>query len=270
MKSVRWVVDGPKLTARRLARGLTAAELARRAGISSRTLARYEKSGIGGARALGEVEHLKYAARVLHVSVEAFAHPETAPADAPAPAVASLPAATATSADSGAYAPPAERARLLATTQLENIVALEARLPPPKPVMHEKEPIPVLTARKLQNVFSAFAAYDGERFAVIGHIAKQRGASPLEAAMIKTRHGLAVRFLLVRTIGAEADIKVTVHTAKAHETRQMQRVFEEEREVCVIARVRLATPEAVKDDKGFDFFLSPKPLPWGFVVEAVI
>jgi transcriptional regulator with XRE-family HTH domain len=257
MKAARWIVDGSKLAARRIARGMTAAELARRAGISVRTLGRYEKS----EGKLADIEHLRCAARVLHVGVEAIAHPAS---DVPA---AVPPAA---SGPPSLYAPPPDRARLLATTQLESIVALEARLPPPRPVVHDNTPVPVLTARRLQNVFSAFATYEGERFAMVGSIAKQRGASPHEAQMIGSRHGVAVRFLLVREITDGVDIKVTVHTVKAKETRSLQKAFEEERETCAVVRVTLAPQDVTQQDKGFDFFLSPKPLPWGLVVEAVV
>jgi len=236
---------------------MTSADLARRAGISIRTLGRYQT----GAVKLAEFENLRYLARVLHVSVEAIAHP----ADEPPPAVPPPPDGAPSP-----YAPLPERARLLATTQLESIVALEATLPPPRPVVYEGAPVPVLTARRLQNVFSAFAAHDGERFAVIGVIGKQRGASPAEAKMIGSRHGIAVRFLFVRDITDGVDIKVTVHTAKARDTRLLQRAHEEERETCVVVKVWLAPEEAVRESVGFDFFLSPRPLPWGFVVEAVV
>jgi transcriptional regulator with XRE-family HTH domain len=254
---VRWLIDAPKLTARRIARGMTSADLARRAGISVRTLGRYQS----GAVKLAEFENVRYLASVLHVGVEAIARPadEPPPAAPPPPDGAPSP-----------YAPPPERARLLATTQLESIVALEATLPPPRPVVYEGAPVPVLNARRLQNLFSAFATYDGERFAVVGFIGKQRGASPAEAKMIASRHGVAVRFLLVRDITDGVDIKVTVHTAKARETRLLQRAHEEEREVCVIVKVWLAPDEAVKEGVGFELFMSPKPLPWGLVVEAVL
>ena len=59
-------------------------------------------------------------------------------------------------------------------------------------------------------------------------------------------------------------------TAKARETRALQKAFEEERETCAIVKVVLAPEDVVREEKGFEFFLSPKPLPWGFVVEAVI
>jgi transcriptional regulator with XRE-family HTH domain len=257
MKAARWIVDGPKLTARRIARGMTVSALATRAGVSERTLGRYEK----GTGTLAQLEHLRYVARVLHVTIDAIARPAEdsppavprAPSDVPSP-----------------FTAPPERARLLATTQLENIVALEARLPPLRQVDHDGTPVPVLTARKLQNVFSAFATYEGERFAMLGSVGKQRGASILEAKMIGSRHGVAVRFLLVREITDGVDIKVTVHTAKAKETRLLQKAFEEERETCAIVKVVLASEEAVKEEKGFEFFMSPKPLPWGLVVEAVV
>ncbi len=194
VKVARWLVDAPKLSARRIARGLTSAELARRAGISARTLGRYES----GKAALGQLEQLRGLARVLHVAVEAIARP----ADLAPPAVPAVPEGTPSP-----YAPLPERARLLATTQLESIVALEARLPPPRPMVYDKAPVPILTARKLQNVFSAFATYEGEHFRDDPdgrRLAKQRGASPTEAKMILSRHGVAVRFLLVRQITATA------------------------------------------------------------------
>jgi transcriptional regulator with XRE-family HTH domain len=257
MKAARWIVDAPKLTARRIARGMTSSELAKRAGISTRSVGRYES----GAVKLAQMENLRCIARALLVSVEAIAHP----ADAPPPATPPL----ADGAPSP-YAPLPERARLLVTTQLESIVALEATLPPPPPVAHEAASIQVLTARRLQNIFSAFATYEGERFALFGVIGKQRGASPAEAKMIGSRHGVAVRFLFVRAITDGVDIKVTAHTAKPRETRLLQKAHEEEREVCVIVKVVLAPEGAVADGVGFEFFLSPKPLPWGFVVEAVV
>ena len=105
---------------------------------------------------------------------------------------------------------------------------------------------------------------------MVGKIGKHRGASPDEAKMIGTRHGFAVRFLFVRSITDGVDIKVTVHTAKAKETRTLLKAWEEERETCAIVKVTLAPEDVVKEEKGFEFFLSPKPLPWGFVVEAVV
>ncbi len=257
IKVALWIVDAPALTARRIARGMTSSELARRAGISVRTLGRYES----GESKLGKIQQLRYLARVLTVSVEAIARP----VDTPPPAVPAVPAGVPSP-----YAPSPERARLLASTQLENIVALELSLPPMPPVIRDKVPVPVLTARKLQNVFSAFATYEGERFAIVGTVAKQRGASPLEAGMIGSRHGIAVRFLFVRSITDGVDIKVTAHSALAKDTRSLQKAYEEQRETCAIARVTLATADVVKEGGGFDFFLSPKPLPWAFVVEAVV
>jgi transcriptional regulator with XRE-family HTH domain len=257
IKVALWIVDAPALTARRIARGMTSSELARRAGVSVRTLGRYES----GEAKLGKLQQLRYLARVLTVPITAIARPVD---EAPPAVPAAAPGAPSP------YAPPPERARLLATTQLESIVALESSLPPPPPVMYEKVPVPVLTARKLQNVFSAFATYQGERFAMLGVVGKQRGASPLEAMMIGSQHGVAVRFLLVRGVTDGVEIKVTVHTAKARETRALQKAFEEERETCAIVRVVMAPADAVKEGNGFEFFLSPKPLPWGFVVEAVV
>ena len=236
---------------------MTSAELSRRAGLSPRTLGRYEN----GTAPRAQLEQLRCLARVLHVSVDAFAEPAEKPSTA-------ILVASPDGAPSPYVAPP-ERARLLATTQLESIVELEARFPAPRPAVYENTPIPALTARKLQNVFSAFATYEGERFAIIGKVGKQRGASPAEAKMLGSRHGVPVRFLLVREIADGVDIKVTVHTAKARETRSLQKAFEEERETCAIVKVVLAPDDVVREEKGFDFFLSPKPLPWGFVVEAV-
>jgi transcriptional regulator with XRE-family HTH domain len=257
MKAARWLVDAQKLTARRIAKGMTTADLARRAGVSARTLGRYER----GEATLGQVEQLRYIARALHVPVESIA----SPAETPPPAVPPLP-----SDAPNPYAPSPERARLLVTTQLESIVALESRLPPPKPVDYERTPIPVLTARRLQNLFSAFGTFQDEKFAMIGVIGKQRGAAPHEAKMIGSRHGIAVRFLFVRQITDGVDIKVTVHTAKARETRLLLKAHEEERETCAIVKVVLAPEDVVKEEKGFEFFLSPRPLPWGLVVEAVV
>ncbi len=257
MKAARWIVDAQKLTARRIARGMTSSELAKRAGISTRSVGRYES----GASKLAQMESLRCLARALLVTVEAIAHP----ADEVTSVVPPPPDGTP-----NPYAPLPERARLLATTQLESIVALEATLPHAPPVTYEGAAVPVLNARRLQNVFSAFATYEAERFAIIGVIGKQRGASPAEAKMIGSRHGVAVRFLLVRAITDGVDIKVTVHTAKARETRLLQKAHEDEREVTVIVKVALAPDEVVKEQAGFEFFMSPKPLPWGFVVEAVL
>jgi transcriptional regulator with XRE-family HTH domain len=257
MKTVRWIVDGQKLAARRIARGMTCAALAGRAGISVRTLGRYERAG---GETLAEIALLRCVAKALHVAVEAIA--------TPAPGAAVPP--TLADGSPNPYALSPERARLVATTQLENIVALEARLPPPKPIEHRGDTFMVLTARTLQNVLSAFATYEGERFAVKGVAAKQRGASVTEAKMIGSRHGVAVRFLLVREISDGVDIKVTVHTTRARDTRFLQKALEEERETCAFVRVVLAPEDVVNAEKGFEAFLSPKPLPWGFVVEAVV
>jgi transcriptional regulator with XRE-family HTH domain len=257
MKAARWVVLGEKLAARRIARKLTVEQLAKKAGISERTQRRYESE----AGVLGDIDRLGCVAKVLGVPIEAIAQPETAPE--PVPLVAR-------EKNDSPYAPPPERAKLVAETQLEKIVALEARLPPPKPVLHEGAQVPVLTAREFQNVLSAFATFEGERFALTGTIVKQRGSSPFEAQTLGARYGTCTRFLFVRKLTDGADIQVTVLTAKPKETRAMQRAFAEEREVCAIARVVLVAEEAYAAGKGFDAFLSPRPLPWGFVVEAVV
>jgi len=257
MKAARWVVDARKLTARRIARGMTTLELAKRAGISTRTVGRYES----GAVKLAQMESLRCLARALLVTVDAIAHPaeEVAAIVPPPPDGAPSP-----------YAPLPERAKLLATTQLESIVALEATLTPRPPVTFEGATVPVLSARRLQNIFSAFATYEGEKFAIVGVVGKQRGAAPHEAKMIGSRHGVAVRFLLVTPITDGVDIKVTVHTARAKETRLLQKAHEDEREITLVVRVVLAPDEVVRESAGFEFFLSPKPLPWGLVVEAVV
>jgi transcriptional regulator with XRE-family HTH domain len=257
MKTAHWIVDGAKLTARRVARGMTWAELARRSGVAPRTLGRY--TNVEGA--LGQLEHLRAVARVLHVPVEAIAHPPSEPP----PAVPE--------ASPGAFSPyatPPERARLLAASQLEAIVALEARVPPPRPVPHDGATVPVLTARKFHNVYSGFACYEAERFAMIGKVVKHHGVSSAEASLIGSKPGVAVRFLLSREVTDGVEIKITVHTAQKRETRSLQKAFDEERETCAIVKVVLAGEEAVKEGKGFEFFLSSRPLAWGFVVEAVV
>jgi transcriptional regulator with XRE-family HTH domain len=252
-KIARWLVDGPKLSARRIARGLTAAELARRARVSERTLGRYENL----AGVLGQLDQLRDVARVLHVPVEAIARPASEPPPADArPSAAASP---------GPFALTIEHARAVAKSQLEAMVALERTLPPPRAVAdRDGKPVPVLTAGRFHKVYSAFGCYEGERFAMVGKVTRHHGASPTEAKMIGSKHGVAARFLLAREISGEVEIKITVHTATKHDTRALHKASDEERETCAIVKVVVAPEDVVKEEKGFEFFLSSKPLPWGF------
>jgi transcriptional regulator with XRE-family HTH domain len=259
-KVARWQVDGPKLAARRIARGLTLEALARRAGVSARTLGRYENvAGI-----VGQLDQLRDIARVLHVPIERIARPPNAPAHTP-------PVPAQQDGAPSPFAFSAERVKLLAASQLESIVALERALPPPRRVPGpDGKPVPALTAAKFHNVYSACACYEGERFAMVGKVVKHQGATPAEAQMLGARLGVASRVLLSREITTGVEIKVTVHTKTKSETRLLHRAAEEERETCAIVKVMLAPETAAAEGKGFEFFLSTRPQAWAFVVEAVV
>ena len=169
---------GTQIAARRVARGMTVKQCADRAGISDRTLRRYESGRRASARSTRSV-----AWRPCSAWNESIARPPRGPRPAGRRLALGRRAEPLRAAPGSREAARADAARDVRS-------ALEARLPPPKAVSFEgalvRRP---LTALRLQNVFTTYAVYEGERFAIEATVARQRGASRLEAKMLGSRGG---------------------------------------------------------------------------------
>src|SRR5262249_46000670 len=94
-----------------------------------------------------------------------------------------------------------------------------------------------------------------------------RGVPESEAKMIGSSMGIAARFLVVHEVAPGENLSITVHSAKQEHTRAMQELRRSD--AIISLRVVLAPKEEFAAGRGFSFFLSERPRPWGLVVEHV-
>jgi DNA-binding Xre family transcriptional regulator len=155
-------------------------------------------------------------------------------------------------------------------TRLEELVAIEATLPPRPPVATRSGPVPPLTAKLYQDVFTAYRVHEGRVAYVTGVLLSQRGMGDAQAALCGTKSGTGARFHFVFEVCTGHEIGVTVHTADARHTAALQERLNQP--ATALVKVVVAPDEAYARGAGFEFFMSnSKTLrPWGLEVVEVL
>lgn len=242
-----WHVLPEALRRARLTQLLTAEALAKKSGVSLRSINRYE-----GAEQRVRLETLQCLAKALETEV---------------PKLARLCASD--KASTTPKSAPARAATLPSRTDLETLVDIErAEGVDPPPLATPDGPVPALTAKRLQDVFTAFAVHAEKRFHVRGRVDTQRGIAADEAALLSSRAGVAARFHLVQELVAGHPVGITVHTATAAHTAALQAAHGAD--AALIVRVVLA--DGASDTVGFTSFITKVAArrPWTFLVEEIL
>lgn len=237
---MRVVVDGKRLREARMAKLLTTEQLAKKAGLGARTQRKMES---GSAVRLSTLELV---AQVLAIDVAKLvvraSDAESAPKEARTAATR--------------YEP----------TELERIAEFEDRRPYPRPIRMPGGKWEPLTARRLQEIYTAYVPCESARVFFDGIVRTHRGASAFEAKLLGSRAGVAARFYLVRATGAGV-LGVTVHTREVSHTQAL--LAKRGKKATVLVRVTLVPEADVARGRGFDFFGARTKRPWGLVVEEV-
>ncbi len=251
---MRVFVNGELLRAKRIAKRWTLETLARKAGVSARTVQNVETS----ARSRATLVTAELLAQALGMETDAlFVNDNNAePSDAPREAAA----AAGVVASPDAIPPP--RAKR-APSRLDALAAREPPVPD-SPAATNGALVPV-TARRLQDLLTGFAMYEGDRYIVEGRVDAQRALTKTEARLLGTKVGIGGRFHIMRPVVGTEELGITVHTMRAADTRALLAKKNE----TVRLEVRVVVPSH-DDDDGFVFFLSPTPSPWALVVEAIL
>jgi transcriptional regulator with XRE-family HTH domain len=256
----RWFVSPEGLARARVDQLMTQEDLAKKSGLSVRSLRRYESR-----EQPVKLEALQCLAKALSADVRDIARLRTKIASGAGSASAS--ASASKSAPASAPAP-------LPRTALETLVDAERALglhkTPPAPLATPRGPAEALTAHRLQSVFTAWAIHEGERFWLAGRIESQRGIAPAEAKLLGSKGGVAARFHVVKEIAAGLPLGVTVHSAEKQTTARLLALYGEE--ATLVLRVHLAPGADGGDDgPGFTSFITriTAKRPWTFVVEEV-
>lgn len=250
----QWSVIPAALQRARLALLLKAEELAKKSGVSVRSIRRYEST-----EQRVSLETLKCLAKALSAEVKDLARlgpsgrakPESAP---PSP-------------DAGG----AQTSPLPPRTQLEACIDLErAAKVDPAPVATSAGLVPILTAKRLQDVFTAFALHDGARFFLAGTVDTQRGVLADEAKLLASTAGVCARFHIVKQLAENHHFGVTVHAARKEHTARLQALHGKEARLLV--RVHVVPGDRAEDGVGFTSFITKvtSKRPWTFVVEEVL
>jgi transcriptional regulator with XRE-family HTH domain len=239
-----WHVMPEALRRARLAQLMNIETLAKKSGVSLRSITRYEN-----AEQRVRLDTLDCLAKALEVAVKDIARLRAS-------------GAATKSEENGAAV-----SALPARTQLEALVDLElARAIDPAPVKTARGAAAVLTAKRLQDVFTAYALHDGERFFLRGTIDTQRGLPPAEAKLLGAKAGVAARFHVLKEVVPGSVVGVTVHAASEAHTKALQKL--QKKEAAIVVRV-VVVPGEPADDVGFSSFITKvtSKRPWTFVVE---
>jgi transcriptional regulator with XRE-family HTH domain len=243
--SDQWCVLPDSLRRARLAQLLTVDGLAKKSGVSPRSINRYE-----GKEQSVRIDTLDCLAKALSVKVKDIARLRA-----------------------GAAPANADRTTLVASarTALETLVDIErsAETDTPPPHVTSFGSVDTLTARRLQHVFTAFRLHEGERYVVRGRVDTMRGLAPDEAKLLGSKSGVAARFHVIMTVAPGHVLGVTVHTAKKEHTATLQARHGEE--ATMVARVVVAAEED-DDNVGFTSFITriAARRPWALVVDEVL
>ena len=153
-------------------------------------------------------------------------------------------------------------------TRLEELVALEATLPPRAPFATRDGEIPPLTAKAYQDAFTAYLVHEGRTAYIEGTVLTQRGMSREQAALCGSRSGVGARFHFVFDVAEGHEIGITVHTVRLEDTERMQRCVNGRG--AAIVKVVVAPDEVAEKGGGFEFFMSKTLRPWGLEVVEVV
>jgi transcriptional regulator with XRE-family HTH domain len=240
-----WFVSSERLARARKAQLITQEELAKRSGVSVRSIRAYER-----VDQRVQFETLQCLAKALATEVKEIASLRTRGESARTPEAPS---------------PPEPPSPLPARTPLETLVDLERAAGLPV----STGPVETLTAKRLQDVFTAYALHDGARFVLEGRVDGMRGIAPDEAKLLGSRGGVAARFHVVKEVVPTKSVGVTVHSADRAHTTKLQALYGETARVVV--RVVLVPGEPRDDGPGFSSFITrlTTKRPWTFVVEEV-
>jgi transcriptional regulator with XRE-family HTH domain len=255
MKS-EWFVSPRKLSRARVDQLLTQEQFSKKSGVSLRSIQGYERK-----EQRVRIETLSLLAKTLEIEVRDIATLRTADAD-----------------ETHSSSPPTRPgipapAVLLPRTQLETLVDLErAAGVVPAPVERANGTFETLTAKRLQDVFTAYALHEGARFCLSGRVDGMRGLPPEEATLLGSRGGVAARFHILKEVVPGKPVGVTVHTARKEETEKLQQRYGAE--AMLFLRVLVVPgepPEPGDEQPGFSSFITKiaAKRPWTFVVDEV-
>ena len=121
----------------------------------------------------------------------------------------------------------------------------------------------------LKRISAACAAAEGQRLAVAGLVKEYEALPARAAAVLGVEVGRGARFLLFRNVARGVPFYATVFTRNLEHTRALIERGEQHARAAVIARVVVRAPDG--DWKGFFIFEKrPKPHPFAFVVEELL
>jgi len=247
-----WFVNPEGLSRARNSQLMKQEELAKKSGVSARSIRAYER-----VEQRVRLETLQCLAKALSADVKDIAtlrsrgkSGSASPSDPPRP--------------------PDPPSALPARTQLETLVDLEraAKVPAPR-IDTRRGAVETLTAKRLQDIFTAYALHEGARFALEARVDGMRGIPPDEAKLLGSRGGVAARFHLLKEVVPGKSVGVTVHSADRAHTTKLQALYGET--ACVFVRVAVVPGEPTDDGPGFSSFITKVTTkrPWTFVVEDV-
>jgi transcriptional regulator with XRE-family HTH domain len=245
-----WAVKAKALREHRKSKLLTVEALAELSGVGARTIHKYE-SGKGGAR----LAHLEFLAKALEVPLRAIARADEdetkdTRAERAEPAAAPAPPKTAR----------------LPRTSLETLVdaerAANAKAPP---LTTKNGKVPALTAKKLQDVYTAYALHAGTRMYVRGVIDSQRGVDAEEAKHLGGKPGECARFHVLAPLAGGSTLGVTVHARAKHAIALQERAGDGT-EATLVVRVHVVAGGA---DAVFTAFIMTAKKPWALLVEEI-
>ncbi|MGO8999127.1 MAG: helix-turn-helix domain-containing protein [Polyangiaceae bacterium] len=251
-----WFVTPAALSRARLDQLLGQEQLADKSGVSLRSIQGYERN-----EQRVRLETLRCLAKALAVEVRDIAALRES-ARGSKKGAARPDSATATNAAATSALPP--------RTQLETLVDLEREAGIlPASVKTSRGPVETLTAKRLQDIFTAYALHDGARFTLTGKVDGMRGLPPAEATILGSRGGVAARFHIVKEVVPGKPVGVTVHTARKEETAKLQKHYGAD--VTLFVRVVVVPGEPRDDGPGFSSFITriTAKRPWTFLVEEV-
>jgi transcriptional regulator with XRE-family HTH domain len=128
--------------------------------------------------------------------------------------------------------------------------------------------LPLVGPTLLKRCHAACAAVAGERFALSGVVSEFDALPSRAAAALGVATGHGARFLLARNVARGVPFYATVFTVALPHTEALIAAGEDKARVTVAARV--VVKEAADDWKGFFIFEKrPKPHPFAFVVYAL-
>jgi transcriptional regulator with XRE-family HTH domain len=257
-----WFVSPEALSRARVAQLLSQEQLAKKSGISVRSIRRYEATPMRV-----KLDTLQCLAKTLAVEVRDIAALRTNGVPS-AKQAAARSASSSSSREAPAALPPSV---LPPRTQLETLVDLErAANITAAHVDTARGPVETLTAKRLQDVLTAYALHDGARFALSGKVDGMRGIAPAEATLLGSRGGVAARFHIVKEVVPGQPVGVTVHTAERAHTDALQKHYGGA--VTLQLRVLIVPGEPRDDGPGFSSFITrlTTKRPWTFVVEDVV